>query len=79
MSTLTTRLSPLRTTIVSTGSESLRFTSWCTMLAGMNLVPGHGIDFTALAHVLMMVLGLYVLAALLSYGQGFLLNGIVQR
>ncbi len=53
--------------------------TFATMLSGMNVNPGHGIDFTALARVLMLVLGLYVLASILSYAQGFLLNGIVQR
>jgi ATP-binding cassette subfamily B multidrug efflux pump len=53
--------------------------TFANMLSGMNVIPGHGIDFTALAHVLMFVLGLYVAASILSYGQGFLLNGIVQR
>src|SRR6195952_6133430 len=41
--------------------------TFATMLTGMNVIPGHGIDFTALAHVLMLVLGLYVLASILSY------------
>ncbi len=53
--------------------------SFANLLSGMTLTPGHGIDFTALAHVLMMVLALYVVASVLSWLQGYLLNGIVQR
>jgi ATP-binding cassette subfamily B protein len=40
---------------------------------------GVGIDFTALAQVLIGALALYLFASLLAYGQGYLLNGIVQR
>jgi ATP-binding cassette subfamily B multidrug efflux pump len=48
------------------------------MLGGIDLVPGTGIDFTGLWHVLMVVLALYVGSALLSYLQGWLLNDVVQ-
>jgi ATP-binding cassette subfamily B protein len=37
-----------------------------------------GVDFTAVGHVLLVVLGVYVAAALLSYLQGYLLNDVVQ-
>ncbi|WP_441723770.1 ABC transporter ATP-binding protein [Glaciibacter sp. 2TAF33] len=49
------------------------------MLSGMDLHPGHGIDFAALTNVLMWVLVLYILASVFSWGQAWLLNGIVQR
>ncbi|MCE9573296.1 MAG: ABC transporter ATP-binding protein/permease [Deltaproteobacteria bacterium] len=49
------------------------------MLAAMDVVPGHGIDFAALAHVLTLVMILYVGASLFAWLQGFLLNTIVQR
>jgi len=49
------------------------------MVASMNLVPGQGIDFTALATVLAWVLVLYVLAALFAWAQGYVLNGVTQR
>ena len=45
----------------------------------MTVVPGQGIDFTALGTVLMLVLVLYVFASVFAYLQGYLLNGIVQR
>jgi ATP-binding cassette subfamily B protein len=49
------------------------------MLAGMDVVPGQGIDFAALRMVLIGVLALYLGAALFSWVQGYLLAGIVQR
>jgi ATP-binding cassette subfamily B protein len=48
------------------------------MLARMRPIPGMGIDFAALGRVLMVVLLLFVLASLLLWAQGYLLNGIVQ-
>ncbi|MFC0565246.1 ABC transporter ATP-binding protein [Plantactinospora siamensis] len=48
------------------------------MLARMDVVPGRGIDFTALRNVLLVVLALYVVASLLMWLQGYLLNGVVQ-
>jgi ATP-binding cassette subfamily B protein len=45
----------------------------------LGAVPGVGIDFTALAHVLALVMGLYVGASLLMWLQGYLLNHVVQR
>ncbi|WP_176968919.1 ABC transporter ATP-binding protein [Amycolatopsis xylanica] len=49
------------------------------MFAAMNIVPGQGIDFTAVGRVLMIVLGLYVLASIFSLIQGRLTASIVQR
>ena len=49
------------------------------MLRDMNLTPGQGIDFAALALVLVLVLALYVLASLFSWLQGYVLNGVIQR
>jgi ATP-binding cassette subfamily B multidrug efflux pump len=54
-------------------------TNMADMLARMHVVPGAGIDFTRLGHVLLFALGLYVGASLLSWLQGYLLNGVVQR
>ena len=53
--------------------------TFANLLSGMTLVPGQGIDFTALGTVLLWVLALYVLASVFGYLQGYLLNGIVQR
>jgi ATP-binding cassette subfamily B protein len=49
------------------------------LIAGMNVVPGQGIDFTALARVLLFVLFLYVLGSLAMWAQAYVLNGVVQR
>ena len=49
------------------------------LLTGVDLVPGQGIDFTALGQVLLVVLALYAGSALLGFVQGYLLNEVVQR
>ena len=48
------------------------------MLASMDFVPGQGVDFSAVANVLLLVLGVYVAASLLAWLQGYLLNDVVQ-
>jgi ATP-binding cassette subfamily B multidrug efflux pump len=49
------------------------------VLAHSGARPGHGIDFTAVGHVLLIVLALYAAASVLLWMQGYLLNGVVQR
>ncbi|MEV4454597.1 ABC transporter ATP-binding protein [Microbispora sp. NPDC049633] len=49
------------------------------MLAGMDVVPGRGIDFGELGTVLAWVLGLYLAASLFMWLQGYLLNDVTQR
>ena len=49
------------------------------MLSAMTLTPGTGVDFTALATVLLWALVLYVLAAGFMWIQAYVLNGVVQR
>jgi ATP-binding cassette subfamily B multidrug efflux pump len=49
------------------------------LLARMHVVPGQGIDFSALGGVLILALGLYVASAAFGWMQGYLLNDIVQR
>lgn len=53
--------------------------SLADLLSGMNVVPGDGIDFTAVAHTLLLALGLYLIAALLVWLQARILNVVVQR
>ncbi|WP_319459132.1 ABC transporter ATP-binding protein [Micromonospora sp. RTP1Z1] len=53
--------------------------NFADMLARMDVVPGAGIDFTALGRVLALALALYLVASLLMWWQGWLLNGVVQR
>ncbi len=48
-------------------------------ISGLNLHPGQGIDFDALAMVLGIVLLLYVFSSVFSWLQGYVLNGITQR
>jgi ATP-binding cassette subfamily B protein len=45
----------------------------------LGAVKGVGIDFTALAHVLVLVMCLYAGASLLMWLQGYILNHVVQR
>ncbi len=54
-------------------------TQQADMVQSMQLTPGQGIDFVALATVLAWVLALYVLASLFSWAQGYVLNGVTQR
>lgn len=49
------------------------------MLSAMTLTPGVGIDFNALASVLLWALALYVLASAFGWMQAYVLNGVVQR
>jgi ATP-binding cassette subfamily B multidrug efflux pump len=50
-----------------------------SMIASMkHFVVGQGIDFAAVSHVLLLVLGVYVGASVLSWLQGYLLNDVVQ-
>lgn len=49
------------------------------MLAGMDVVPGVGVDFDAVGRVLMLVLVLYIGASLFSWLQGYLLNNVINR
>jgi ATP-binding cassette subfamily B protein len=48
------------------------------LLRGMDVIPGQGIDFAAISHILLIVLALYGTASLLSFLQGYLLNSAVQ-
>ncbi|MGH3848862.1 MAG: ABC transporter ATP-binding protein [Pseudonocardiaceae bacterium] len=45
----------------------------------MSVIPGAGIDFNALQRVLLEVLCLYVGSSILSWLQGYVLNGVSQR
>ncbi|WP_433499873.1 ABC transporter ATP-binding protein [Sphaerimonospora sp. CA-214678] len=53
--------------------------NFADMLAGMDIVPGQGIDFGALATALTWALGLYLAASALMWLQGYLLNDVTQR
>lgn len=49
------------------------------MLSGMDVVPGTGIDFDAVGRVLVVVLALYLGAAVFGWLQAFLLNDVINR
>jgi ATP-binding cassette subfamily B protein len=53
--------------------------TFADLLSGMDVVPGRGVDFGAIARTLALALGLYVLAALMAWLQARLLNLTVQR
>ena len=53
--------------------------NFADLLSGTNVVPGHGVDFGAVARTLALALALYLLAALLIWGHARLLNLTVQR
>jgi ATP-binding cassette subfamily B multidrug efflux pump len=54
-------------------------TTFADMLNAMNVVPGQGINFTAVGQVLLVVLGIYIAASLFALLQGRLATVVVQR
>ncbi|WP_099332639.1 ABC transporter ATP-binding protein [Actinomyces minihominis] len=61
------------------GLRSAGQTEMADMVAKMNVVPGSGIDFDRLGHILLLVLALYVGAAVFSWLQGYVLNRVMVR
>lgn len=53
--------------------------TFADLLSGMDVVPGRGVDFTAVAHTLALALALYLCGALLVWLQARILNVVVQR
>lgn len=52
---------------------------WPEAVRGADVVPGEGVDFTAVGHVLLVVLAIYAGASLLGWLQGLVLNTVVQN
>jgi len=52
--------------------------TYASMVSAMDVTPGQGVDFGAVRNVLLLALGVYVVAAVLSFGQGYLINEVVQ-
>ncbi len=50
-----------------------------TMLSGMDVVPGQGVDFGAVGTTLLIVLGVYVVSAIAGWLQGWFVTDVVQR
>ena len=62
--------------------EALRATGrgqQADLLSGMEVTPGEGVDFDALATVIAIVAAVYLLSSLFSWGQGYLMAGVTQR
>ncbi|SEB26666.1 ATP-binding cassette, subfamily B [Mycobacterium sp. 283mftsu] len=53
--------------------------TFADLLAGSDVVPGQGVDFTAIGHVLTLALLLYLVSAVMVWAEARLLNTIVQR
>lgn len=53
--------------------------TFADLLSGMNVVPGQGVDFSAVGRTLSLALALYLVAALMIWIQARLLNVIIQR
>jgi ATP-binding cassette subfamily B protein len=49
------------------------------MLSTMTLTPGVGIDFGQLAAILAILAGVYVLSAIFSWAQAYIMAGVTQR
>ena len=50
-----------------------------SMLSGMNVIPGQGVDMAALWQVLVVVGAMYLASALFGWLQGYIMAGVVQR
>ena len=53
--------------------------TFADLLAGSDVVPGQGVDFTAIGHVLTLALLLYLVSAVMVWAEARLLNTIVQH
>ncbi|ROQ52471.1 ATP-binding cassette subfamily B protein [Rathayibacter sp. PhB152] len=53
--------------------------TFADMLSKTAIVPGEGIDFTVLGRLIIIVLLMYVVASVLMWAQGYILNGLVMR
>ncbi|HEX2754540.1 MAG TPA: ABC transporter ATP-binding protein [Candidatus Limnocylindrales bacterium] len=49
------------------------------MVATMHLTPGHGVDFGALAGVVALLIGLYIVSSIFAWMQGYIMAGVTQR
>lgn len=49
-----------------------------SMVSSMDVVPGQSVDFTAVSHVLLLVLAIYLVGSALAWAAGYVLNDVVQ-
>jgi ATP-binding cassette, subfamily B, multidrug efflux pump len=54
-------------------------TQLADMVASMDIHPGQGIDFDGLAGILLVLLGVFLLSALFSWLQAWIMGGVTQR
>ena len=54
-------------------------TQFADMLTNMNLTPGQGVDFTAIAGLLGLLAGVYLLSALFGWLQAYIMAGVAQK
>ena len=54
-------------------------TQFADMLTNMNLTPGQGVDFTAIAGLLVLLAGVYLLSALFGWLQAYIMAGVAQK
>jgi ATP-binding cassette subfamily B multidrug efflux pump len=59
--------------------EAVGKTDLASMLSGMDLRPGQGIDFGEVGRTLLIVTAVYLMSALFAWVQAYLTAGIVQR
>ncbi|HEY7941313.1 MAG TPA: ABC transporter ATP-binding protein [Candidatus Limnocylindrales bacterium] len=49
------------------------------LLSGMTVTPGVGIDFGALAQILLILAGIFLISSLFAWAQAYLMAGVTQR
>ncbi len=54
-------------------------TTQANMLAKSSVVPGHGMNFTSIAHFLLLAILLYVVSSFFMWIQAYLMAGVTQR
>jgi ATP-binding cassette, subfamily B, multidrug efflux pump len=64
---------------VVAGLKASGQTTSADLVARLDVVPGQGIDFVHLSHILALALCLFVVSSAVLWLQGYLLNGAVQR
>ena len=63
---------------VVSGLESAGQSDLAELVASMDVVPGAGVDFTAVSQVLSVVLIVYTLSSLFTWAQAYLMVGVTQ-
>jgi ATP-binding cassette subfamily B protein len=64
---------------VIAGAKAAGQDQFAAMAASMHLTPGVGIDFAQLASILLTLVLVYVISAIFSWGQSYIMAGVTQR